>query len=479
MSNILRVTTPTVGYENQNHVKTGTPAAPNPQIQGQVVPEKVMRPDGRTDSGAQEQNIGLKFLYDSNFESFIQQMKGSPVLAEEFPTLLYEAFATIAESGMEGGFAEKISKFMSMIQVSSPQELLALLKGQGNSSIRYNGAFFSLLRQVMKETSSVELKAGILDFMKRYTDWAEGGHLMKGISQQLNEIHGRMLASGREQLEGMEGQLQKEGQLQRGDTGQNASVIKEKILPFLNNYITQTHDRGGMREATALLAALTARYENGDAERLKDAFEQLLKYQGMQKQFGGGNIDGLLQILNNTEFERATDNNAWAKQFAALIESGMKGEAGVENKQVFQNLLQSIILNESVYMPVLHMMLPIQMEDRMMFAEMWVDPDAGGKSGSEEEQDRMIQGLIKFDIRELGFFDLYFLYSGGKVTMQLNYPESLKEKETEIRNSIGRILAENGMENKELVLDNSRESIPLSEAFPKIYERKNSINVRV
>lgn len=479
MSNILRVTTPVTGYDNPNQVKTGPSTLPDPKIQGQVIPDKVTRTDARSDSASQEQNIGLKFLYNSNFESFIQQMKNSPMLAEEFPTLLYEAFATMATSGMEGGFAEQIAKFMSMIQISSPQEMLALLKGQGDSSIRYNGAFFSLIRQALAETTSVELKAGILDFMKRYTDWAEGRHIMANIQQNLQEIKDRMMSGARGQLEEMSKDLRFGDQLQRGDTSQNAGTIKDRILPFLNDYITQTHDRGGLREAAALLGALTARYENGDSSRLKDAFEQLLKYQGMQKYFGGGNVDGLFNILNNTEFERASDRNLWAKQFAAMIESGMKGEAGTENRQVFQNLMQSILLNESVYMPVLHMMLPAQFEDRMMFAEMWIDPDAGQKNGNGGEQERLIQGLIKFDIQEVGFFDLYFLYGEGKVNIQLNYPEQLREKESDIRNSIGRILAENGLESQELILENSKISIPLSEAFPKIYERKNSVNVTV
>ena len=40
-------------------------------------------------------------------------------------------------------------------------------------------------------------------------------------------------------------------------------------------------------------------------------------------------------------------------------------------------------------------------------------------------------------------------------------------------------MAENGIRLQNLVTGSSQESIPITEAFPKIYERKNGVNVRV
>ena len=93
----------------------------------------------------------------------------------------------------------------------------------------------------------------------------------------------------------------------------------------------------------------------------------------------------------------------------------------------------------------------------------------------------MIRGLIKFDIKDVGFFDLFFLYGAqsGKVSMQLNYPADLGASEKEIRGALEQILTQNGLQSEELILGSEEGSIPLSEAFPHIYERKNSINVTV
>ncbi len=90
-----------------------------------------------------------------------------------------------------------------------------------------------------------------------------------------------------------------------------------------------------------------------------------------------------------------------------------------------------------------------------------------------------MQGLVKFDIQNVGFFDLFFVYQDKKVSMQLNYPEDLADKEKDIKNNVAQILAENGLEGKELVFGSSKESIAISDAFPQIFERKNSINVKI
>lgn len=474
MSNILRVTTPMTGYDSTLQQRTDTTnKAPDPKIQGPVVPNQVVRPDARSDSAAQEQNVGMKFQYQSNFEGFMSQIKDGAVMTEEFATLLFERLGTVVKAGLGENSAQELGRFLEMIQVD-PQNMLAFMKEQGNAAIRFQGAFFSLLRQVMNETPNVELRSGILDFIKRYTDMAEGKHILSQMEQTMEKIKDGMFDSGRARMEEMQEQM---NFADARATAQNASVVKEKMLPYLNQYINGTHDRGNVREGTAFLAALTARYENGDASRVLDKFQELLEYPLMQKHFKGFNTGDLMRALASTDFEKAVEKNQWMKEFAALIERGMK-EGGLEQRQVYRNMMTSILLNESVYMPVLHTMLPMQVDDRLMFAEMWVDPDAG-KGAKSDEEDKTVQGLVKFDIEDLGFFDLYFVYQGGKVNMQLNFPEVLGDKEGEIREELAQILERNGLEARELFLGSSRESIAISEAFPQIFERRNSINVAV
>ncbi|CUX49134.1 hypothetical protein [Clostridium sp. C105KSO13] len=477
MSNVLKVTTPMTGYENSNQLKTNPLKTADPSIQGQVNPEKVVRPDARNDSGA-GQDAGLKFQYESNYGTFLQQLKESPALTEEFSQIFMRGTGTLAESGLKEGFAQKLTEFFEMIEFS-PRDMLGLLKNQSNAAVRFSGTFFSMLRQVMNSDSPLELKASILDFMRRYTDMAETPHLMENIRRTLNNIKGQMYRDSREQLE------QLEEKLQYGTGGEemkeNMEAIRGKILPFLNLYISRSHERGNLRDMAALLASFAARCENGNPDRVQASFEQLMRYPDMQKCFRGFDVSALLQVLANTEYEKASRQNEWMNRFAEIIKSGMAGEAGSSQKAAFENMMHSILLNESVYMPVLHMMLPMQVGERLMFAEMWIDPDAEGQETQKKSviAKRTVQGLLKFDIRNLGFFDLYFIYQGGSIKMQLNCPEKLEDKSRTIKDDISKIMSENGIKAEELFVETGQESIPVSDAFPKIFERKNSVNVRI
>lgn len=478
MANVLRVTTPTTGYDNSTGPKINQGNQnQNTNVQGEIRPDKVVRPDARSDAAPQQQEAQLKFRYETNFDSFIQQMAKNSSITEEFSSVFLEKLGLLAQSGLKADFAGQIAEFLSMISMS-PQEMAAFLKMQGQSSVRYNGAFFDVLRQIMQQSGSVELRAGILDFLKRYTDMAEGSHMLDSMRRLMQDLKGGMLRNPAEQLEEMNKQMNYNAA--NGNVKENANLLKSRILPFLNNYITQMHERGSVRENTAMLASLTARYENGDTGRLQEAFLKLMDFQVFSKHFKNLDAATLLKVLNNTEFEKASKKNDAMNQMAEIIRRGVLGEAGVENKMVFKELMQSFLLNESVYMPVLHLTLPVDINGTLMFSELWIDPDEEGQT-ADGSSERLIKGLIKFDIKDVGFFDLFFLYGtdSGQLSLQLNYPEKLDATENEVRDAIGRIIAKNGMDEGEVVLGTEDGSIPISAAFPNIFERKNSINVTV
>ena len=150
-------------------------------------------------------------------------------------------------------------------------------------------------------------------------------------------------------------------------------------------------------------------------EKLIDSFARLMDFQGFRAKFHGIDPKTLPQILQHTDHEKAAKESAWTERFLHMVESGINGEAGLENKQVFQNLMNAVLLNESVYMPVLHLMLPIELNGQTMFSEMWIDPD--DESGAADGEGRRTKLLLKFDIKDLGFFDVVILYGNERMDM--------------------------------------------------------------
>ncbi len=479
MSNILKVTAPIAGYESSNQARTQANKVPDPAIKGPVTPDKVTKPDARSDSASQDQGVALKFRYDSNYQNFIKQVSTLPTMTEEFSKIFFERFATLAQSGLGDGFSEQIGRFYEMIGMGA-EDIQGFLKQQGNMSIKFSGTFFDMLSEVMRETSSVELKAGILDFLRRYADMSEGRMMMSNANGLLSKLREYMMPGARGGLDALIADLDFGAQTGTDAMNNNAQLLREKLLPFLNKYISSTHDRGMLRDLAANLASVAARLENGSPARVQDAFAQLLKYQGMQSVFKNFDPDILLRVLKNTEYSKAVGAQKWADGLVDLIESGVSGEGGAETRAAFNNLMQSILLNESVYMPVLHFTLPLQVDGKLMFSEMWIDPDAQKAQGDASGK-RAIHGLVKFDIQDVGFFDLFFIYSNDKIKLQLSCPQSMEEEIAQVRGDITRILAEHSIAIDELFVDSDSSvgSVPISAAFPKIFERRNSVNVSI
>ena len=263
-----------------------------------------------------------------------------------------------------------------------------------------------------------------------------------------------------------------------GDTAQNSALLKEKLLPFFGRHIAANHDLGTIRDKISLLSILTARYENGDKEGVLSSFSKLSGYQGFRKFFGNMTAGQFEEILSRTDMERAAGKNKWADKFADFLREGASGGAGLENKQAFQDILQSMVLNESVYMPLLHLAAPLNIGGKKLFTEMWVDPDEEGSS-TQAGAKRTSRLFVKFDIKDLGQFKLLMLYGEEGTALQLYYPESLKPSEGAIQKGIKGILDRHRFRTDNLYLQAGGGPSSPVEVFPKIQERKNSVDVRI
>lgn len=472
MANILRVTTPPTGYEN--NIRNNAQNQPDKmQIQNPVDPSKVVRPDNRSDANSQS-GAQLSANYDSNFGTFVQLLRDTPELSDTMSKLMFGGMANLVEAGIGADTAEDISTFFQLMKMTDA-ELVEFLKSQLSASVRFQGPFFALMRDALANAPTVEQRTAILAFLKRYSDMSSGKHLMENMKDLLNDIKKYMFHEQREQLEQMTRGLNHRGPQ---DTLQNTARLQQDIIPFLAKYIAQTRNMGSLRDLVAQLTYNAARYENGDLDQLISDFKNLLKFPSFQKTFEGMDEEQLRELLMRMNFDKAAGKTAWADKFLNIVESGIRGDAGLENRQVFENVVNALLLNESVYMPVLHLMLPIELNGQLMFSEMWIDPDEEG-SASSDPKERTAKLLIKFDIKDVGFFDLLMVYEKENVSMRLFYPENLSPFESEIKKGMGDILSQNGLNCEYLGVEQASGSIPVSSVFPKIFERKNAVNVTI
>ena len=144
VADLLKVTTPLTGTENST--RTNPIRENDPSIQNIVDPSKVVRPDGREGVSTDTQRKALN--YESNYETFMQMVRDTPALTQMITDLIYSRMGIVVSSGMGENFTEEISNFMEMLKMTEG-ELVYFLKNQAASAVKFKGAFFNVLRQIL------------------------------------------------------------------------------------------------------------------------------------------------------------------------------------------------------------------------------------------------------------------------------------------------------------------------------------------
>ena len=477
MPDLLGATNPVPGYEKTTINRNITVSPDNTQIQNVPDPSKVVRADGRTEQQDSSHQGDGSIRYDSNFQTFLQRLRSTPSLAQSLSLLFSGREGVVVSSGLSAGIAEEMGRLLEMLRMDESQ-LLDFLQGQFKTGTRFGGALFALLRNAYDRAASDGVRTDILQFLKSYVDFDSTAHIEGNLLRDLQSMADAMPASWAEKLRDLTAQLQ--NGIAAGNRQGNLQLLQREIFPYMSSYVERTHDMGTPRALLTMLALNVARYENGSEEKLLEGFHQLSGYGTLKGQLGGIDDQSLLLLLKN---RGGGDSKAveFSNHLASAAARAFRGEGSAEVQQAFQNLIAAMLVNESVYMPINHYLLPLEWDGRMLFSELWVDPNA------EDEQNRGGDGgarntmrfLFKMDVQGLGLFDVILAAQGTDVDVQIACPDKAAPFSKQIGDAVSQILARNDLRPARVAVRRMDRPVTLTEVFPKIFEGKNSINVKI
>ena len=475
MPDLLGATNPVPGYDS-SAANRNIPISPNnTQVQNVPDPSRVVRADRRTEQQDGGQQNLSQLRYDSNFQTFLQRLRETPNLAASLSRLYQRGEGTVVLSGMSEGIAQELSKALEMLRLDESQ-LLGFLMGQFKASSQLGGALFSLLRGAYAKASSDGVRQDILNFIKSYLDNAATGHIEGNLLRNLRSMAEAMPSSWGNRLLELASEL--ENGIAAGDREGNLALLRQRVFPYMSAYVGHTHDIGLPRSLLTLLTLDVARYENGSEENMLEAFHQFSGYGTLKSQLGGIDDKSLLQLLKSNQAARQPMANQFADHLAMAAARALRGDADAETQEIFKQLVNAMLVNESVYMPVNHLLIPLEMNERMLFSELWVDPDAdeegqGGRKGGG------LKLLLKMDVQSLGLFDVVLSSRDQEVDIRIACPERVAPFSQEMEKAVAQIITRNGLKAKEVVVRKMERPVALTEVFPKIFEGMNSINVKV
>ncbi|MEY8403369.1 hypothetical protein AALA54_08540 [Oscillospiraceae bacterium 44-34] len=476
MPDLLGVTNPVPGHDNSN-VNRNISVSPNdPRIQNAPDLNRVARSDNRTerqDTGDAAQ--GLR--YDSNFAAFLRRMMNTPGMSESLSTIFAMYEGKVVSSGIEEGLAAEMGALLNMLKMDEAQLSKFLLSQMANGT-RFGGALFNLLREAYAASNSEAVRGNILQFLKKYGDYSSTSHIQGNLLRILTRLTRAIPASWGSQLLPMVSQL--EGKLNAGDRAGALKLLQGTILPFLSSYTSKTNDMGLSRSLISMLALDISRYENGSEDSLLQAFHQLNSSPGLREKLGGLSDEALLRLLDSTNFAKAAEGDQFAAQLAQAAQRALQGGAASEVQEAFRNILSAFLVNESVHMPLNHILLPMEWDGRMAFSEMWVDPDAEENlKRGRGDRPNTLRFLFKIDIQSLGFFDMVLTCQGERVDVQVFCPDKVAPFSQLVQGELSRILTDNGLSAGAVQVQRMERPLTISGVFPRIFEGENSINVKI
>ena len=473
MPDLLGVTNPVPGHDNTS-INRNIPVSPgNTQIQNVPDTTKVTGADNRTEQQDSGQG-GEQVRYDSNFQTFLQQLRQLQSGGAQSLYRLLAGEGTVVTSGMSEGIAEELSQVLQLLKMDEAQ-LLQFLTDQTKAGTRFGGALFALLRNAYAQAGSAGVRADILNFLKCYSDWSSTAHLEGNLLRNLAGMADSMPASWGDKLRELLAQL--ENGIAAGDRQGNINLIQQEVFPFMSSYVGQTHDLGTPRELLSLMMLDLARYENGSEEKLTEMFHQLSGYGTLKGMLGGIDDKALLELLQGG-LPKESGATQFADHLAAAAARALRGEGSAEVQETFRNLVSSMLINESVYMPISHFLIPLEMDGRKLFSELWVDADAEEKNG-RGQGGKCMKFLFKIDVEKLGLFDVVLAYRDNKeVEVAIACPERAASFSREIEKTVSQILTRNELTPTGISVRRMERPVTLTQVFPKIFEGKNSVNVK-
>ncbi len=477
MPDLLGAANPVPGYDKTS-VNRNIPVSPEKvQIQNSPDLTKVSRGDRRTEQQGSDLQGDGKVRYDSNYQTFIQRLRETPNMTESMARIFSGKEGVVVLSGMQEGSAEEIAQILKMLQMDA-QQMLGFLLGQVKGGSRFQGALFTLLRNAYNRADSGSVRGDILQFLKAYMDFSSSQHVEGNIMRGLNMMRDAMPASWSDKLTDVLAQLQ--NAFAAGDRQGAMQILQKSIFPYISNYVEQTHDMGTPRDLVTRLALEAARYENGSTEKVLDAFHRLVSYGTLKTQLGGIDDQSLLMLLRGNQIDEKSQAAQFAEYLARAAQRGLSGSDGPAAQEAFRDLVQAMLINESVYMPVNHYMIPLQWGDRMLFSELWVDPDdQSERRESGQSSGRTVKVLFKMDVQSLGLFDVVLVSRDNTVDLQIFCPETVAPFSKQIEQGISTILANHDLVPARVEVRKMSKPVALTDVFPKIFEGKNSVDVKI
>lgn len=266
------------------------------------------------------------------------------------------------------------------------------------------------------------------------------------------------------------------------DLEKNLAVLKNEIIPFMSDYIVKTNDLGKARDLVTMLINNVAKLNTSSMSDVSEKFTDLLSFLKFQFDMPDRDIRSIkeffIERLNQPK-EQEQESSKMYNLMAQLIEEGSTNAKQASTRAMYKDIASSLLMDNSVFMPLEHIILPLDYNGTFMFSEIWVDKDSTQKDGTRDPDNQTLKMFITFDIKGLGYFEATIWNTAGAVDFDLSYPLEFKENERDVRNSMTRIFEQNGLYLSKMEFAQGQPMKTMAQAFPNLKAFRRGVDVTI
>lgn len=248
------------------------------------------------------------------------------------------------------------------------------------------------------------------------------------------------------------------------DVKQGVSLLRKMIAPLVqdnmkgavNTLLRNFENEKDLNTLIDRLSIIVNRMENLDAKiTVAQSINQVLSQMALAE---GIAYKPPTTMENMLDFLVKNINDPSLKSLSALN----RGE-----------MLQGLLTSPGVFSPLLHFLVPMNMDGTKAFGELWADPDAGG--GADGNNDKHL--FLCFEIEDAGYFEMELYAKGKSINVSLLCPEGSERKYLPLKEFIPQIAAVNGYSAEKTIISPLKKKRDLNRVFPKLNDRKSALNV--
>ena len=140
------------------------------------------------------------------------------------------------------------------------------------------------------------------------------------------------------------------------------------------------------------------------------------------------------------------------------------------------DMIQGLLSAPGVFTPLLHFLVPMNIDGMKAFGELWADPDASRDPETGESDNHL---FLCFEIENAGYFELELYARGKTVNAALMCPAGTERNYLPLKEMLPDLAAACGYSAEKIMIEPLKRKRDLTNIFPKLNERRTGLNVRI